>query len=92
MALTTAIFGQSVALVLVGEGVRYLQPHGASTSATDTLALLASLDDYGIQGWAEESALREAGMTVAHLPKAFRAAAPPDIAGLIAASRHLWGW
>ncbi|MCK0536302.1 DsrE family protein [Alcanivorax quisquiliarum] len=89
MALTTAVFGQSVALLLVGDGVRHLQPPSADSSFAEALA---SLVDYGIQGWVDEGALREAGIAVADLPSAFRAASMAEIAAVMAASRHLWGW
>ena len=97
MALTTAVFGQSVALLLLGDGVRHLQPRiaeprSADSSCEEALAPLAALVDYGIQGWADEDALREAGIAVADLPSAFRAAPMAEIAAVMAASRHLWGW
>lgn len=92
MALTLAVFGQSVALVLVGEGVRYLSTQSAGASAADEPTLLATLEDYGIQAWAEEAALRDAGIMAEQLPHTFRPASAARIAGLIAASRHTWGW
>lgn len=94
MALTTAVFGQSVALLLVGDGVRHLQPRIAEPRSADSsfAEALASLLDYGIQGWVDEGALREAGIAVADLPSAFRAASMAEIAAVMAASRHLWGW
>lgn len=92
MALTTAVFGQAVTLLLVGEAVRHLQPGNLALTSTGELAALTSLADYGIQGWAESEALHQAGMAAVDLPNPFRAASRAEISGLIASSRHLWGW
>lgn len=91
MALTLAVFGQSVALLFLGDGVRHLLAPG-NTPGRGCQTTLASLPDYGITGWADEAALAQAGIDAVALPAPVTPLASEDVAALVARARHVWGW